>query len=112
MSYFAVIREAGPGWTDGNGTVDQPGVTDHVGFMNGLAEEGFVLFAGPLAGTEEGHLRALLVIDAETEGEIKRRLADDPWARTEQLAITSVEPWTIFVGAERLHSARTASHTA
>jgi hypothetical protein len=47
-------------------------------------------------------------LDAETEAEIKRRLADDPWARTERLRITSVEPWTVFVGAERLHLARAA----
>ena len=26
MSYFAVIREAGPGWTDGTGAFDQPDV--------------------------------------------------------------------------------------
>jgi uncharacterized protein YciI len=109
MSYFAVIREAGPAWLDGKGTMDQPGATDHAGFMNALAEEGFVLFAGPLAGTEHGRLRALLIVDAETEAEIKRRLADDPWARTERLQITSIEPWTIFVGTKRLHPARTAS---
>ena len=80
MSYFAVIREPGPGWTDGKGTTEQPGVTNHSKFMNGLAQEGFVLFAEPLAGTEHGRLLALLVIDAEAEAEIKRRLADDPWA--------------------------------
>jgi uncharacterized protein YciI len=109
MSYFAVIREAGPGWLDGKGTMDQPGTADHAGFMNALAEEGFVLFAGPLAGTEHDRLRALLIIDADTEAEIMRRLADDPWACTERLQITSIEPWTIFVGAKRLPPARTAS---
>ena len=29
MSYFAVTREAGPGWTDGMGAFEQPGVNDH-----------------------------------------------------------------------------------
>ena len=70
--------------------------------MNALADDGFVLFKGPLAGTEHGRLRALLVIDAESEGEINRRLADDPWASTEQLVIMSIEPWGILVGAQRL----------
>jgi uncharacterized protein YciI len=101
MSYFAVIREAGPGWTDG-GIAGQPAVNDHAGFMNALADEGFVLFAGPLAGTESGRLRALLIVDAETEDEIRSRLADDPWVHTEGLAITSIEPWKLIVGAERL----------
>ena len=47
--------------------------------MNALADEGFVLFAGPLAGTEHGRLRALLIVNADSEAEIHRRLADDPW---------------------------------
>jgi uncharacterized protein YciI len=101
MSCFAVIREAGPGWTDG-GIDGQPGVNDHAGFMNALADEGFVLLAGPLAGTESARLRALLIVDAETEDEIRSRLADDPWLHTDRLVITSIEPWNLIVGAKRL----------
>jgi len=101
MSYFAVIREAGPGWTQG-GIAGQPAVKDHAAFMNALADEGFVLFAGPLAGTESARLRALLIVDADTEDEIRRRLADDPWVHTDRLVITSIEPWNLIVGAERL----------
>jgi hypothetical protein len=63
MSYYAVIREAGPGWVDG-GIAAQPDVADHAAFMNGLADEGIVLFAGPLAGTETARLRVLLVSDS------------------------------------------------
>ena len=47
-------------------------------------------------------MRALLIVNADSEAEIHRRLADDPWVRTEQLAITSIEPWNLLVGAERL----------
>jgi len=101
MSYFAVIREAGPGWTEG-GIGAQAGVPDHAAFMNGLAEEGMVLFAGPLAGSESGRLRVLLIVDADGEEEIHRRLADDPWVRTERLVIASIETWNLMVGAERL----------
>jgi uncharacterized protein YciI len=109
MSYFAVIREAGPVWTDRKGITEQPGVNEHAAFMNALADKGLVLFAGPLAGTEHGRLRALLIMDAEGEAEIDRRLADDPWTSTGQLQITSIEPWNVFVGAERLSSAHTAT---
>jgi uncharacterized protein YciI len=101
MSYFAVIREAGQGWTDG-GIADQPAVNDHADFMNALAGEGFVMFAGPLAGTESGRLRALLIVDADSEGEIRGRLTEDPWVHTDRLVITSIEPWNVIVGAERL----------
>jgi uncharacterized protein YciI len=112
MSYFTVIREAGPSWTDGKGITGQPAVGDHAAFMNALADEGFVLFGGPLAGSEHGRLRALLIIDADSGAEIHRRLANDPWVLTEQLVTTSIEPWNVFVGAERLVTAHAATGAA
>ena len=89
MSVFVVIREAGPGWTDG-GAFDQPQVNDHAAFMNALA------------GSELGRIRALVVVDAESEADIHARLAEDPWAVSRLLVTVSVEPWTLFVGADRL----------
>ena len=106
MSLFAVTREAGPEWTDGKGAFEQPRVNDHVAYMNDLAEEGFVLFAGPLAGSEHGRIRVLLIANAGSEADIHRRLADDPWERTQQLLTTRVEPWNVFVGADRLRRPR------
>jgi uncharacterized protein YciI len=70
--------------------------------MNTLAEEGFVLFAGPLAGSEHDRIRVLLIADAGSQADIHRRLADDPWERTQRLVTTTVEPWNPLVGAERL----------
>jgi uncharacterized protein YciI len=102
MSLFTVTREAGPGWTDGHGIAGQEGMSAHAAFMDALASDGFVLFGGPLAGSEQGRLRALLVVDADSEAEIHRRLADDPWTRAERLRTVSVESWNPFVGAERL----------
>ena len=102
MSYFAVIREAGPAWTDGKGTFEQLGVNDHAMFMNGLSDQGVVLFAGPLAGSENGRIRAMVIMDVADEAEIHQRLADDPWTLSQHLAIVSVESWNLFVGAERL----------
>jgi uncharacterized protein YciI len=99
MSLFAVIREAGPAWIDGQGIAEQPAVSEHGAFMNALAEQEFVLFGGPLAGSELGRVRALLIVNAESEAEIHRRLADDPWVPTEQLITVSIEPWKILVGA-------------
>lgn len=104
MSYFVVTREAGPAWTDGKGITEQPAVSDHAAFMNALADQGFVLYGGPLAGTEQGRVRALLIVNADSEAEIRRRLADDPWASTEQLQTVSIETWNVFVGAERIHA--------
>ena len=101
MTTFAVIREAGPGWHEG-GIYEQPAVEEHAAFMTGLADCGFVLFAGPLAGTERGRVRALLIVNAEDEDDVRRRLAEDPWIPTEQLVTKRIEPWAILVGAELL----------
>jgi uncharacterized protein len=106
VSYFAVIREAGPAWAAG-GIFQQPSVTEHAAFMNALREQGLILFGGPLAGTEEGRVRVLLIMNADSEVEINRRLADDPWVPTEQLLTASIEPWKILVGAEQLAHAQT-----
>jgi uncharacterized protein YciI len=105
VSTFAVIREAGRGWGTG-GIYDQPAVNEHATFMNALADEGFLLLAGPVAGTERGRVRVLLIVDADGEDEIHRRLADDPWVSGAQLVTVSAEPWQILVGAERLAAAK------
>jgi uncharacterized protein YciI len=99
MSLFAVNREAGPEWTDGRGTLEQPGVEDHSAFMNELANDGLILVAGPLAGTESGgRIRVLLIADAESEAEVAERLTADPWERAGRITTTGIEPWTLFVG--------------
>ncbi len=107
MSLYSVIREAGPGYLDG-GIAAQPDVADHAAFMGALADQGLVLFAGPLAGTETGHLRALLIMSASDEDDIRNRLDDDPWTRTNRLVIKSIEPWNVILGAERLAAATIA----
>lgn len=98
MSLFAVHREAGEAWVDGQGAFDQAGMGDHAAFMTGLAGEGFVRFAGPLDGTENGRIRVLLIADAADEAEVLERLAADPWERTDRIKTTSIEPWTLLVG--------------
>jgi uncharacterized protein YciI len=101
MGYFAVIREAGTSWMPG-GIIGQQGLDDHAAFMGQLADEGFAIAAGPLAGSEQDRLRALVIVTAEDEGQIHSRLAEDPWTRSRQLRITSIEAWKLFVGGERL----------
>jgi hypothetical protein len=102
MGYFAVTRDAGPGWTEELGALEQPGVSDHAAFMNRLAEDGFVLFAGPLAGRGAERIRVLLIVDARSEREVYDRLSGDPWACSQALITSSVERWMLIVGADRL----------
>jgi uncharacterized protein YciI len=102
MSLFAVTREAGPDWTDGKGAFEQCGVKDHVAFMNSLADDGCVLFAGPLAGSESDRIRVLLIANAASEADVRHRLSDDPWEISRHVVTASVEPWNLLVGTARL----------
>jgi uncharacterized protein YciI len=99
VSLFAVTRAAGPAWTEGQGITEQPAVSELAALMTAIAEQVFVLYGGPLSGSEHGRVRVLLIVNAESEAEIHRRLADDPWVPTEQLRTVSIEPWKILVGA-------------
>ena len=103
MSTFAVIREAGPGWAEG-GIYEQPAVNEHAAFMNALADEASSSSPDRSPEPNTGASACCLIVDAEDEDEIHRRLADDPWVATEQLVTVSIEPWQILVGAERLSS--------
>jgi hypothetical protein len=44
----------------------------------------------------------MVIVDADDETEIHRRLADDSWTLSQHLVIVSIEPWNLFVGTERL----------
>jgi uncharacterized protein YciI len=106
VTYFAVTREAGPAWIDELGAFEQPAVAEHTAFMNALADEGVVRCAGPLSGTEHGRIRVLLIMAADDEDEVRRCLADDPWAKTDRLVTPRVEIWNLLVGNDQLHFAR------
>jgi uncharacterized protein YciI len=109
MSYYSVTRNAGPAWTDGKGAFEQPGASDHAAFMKALADEGFILFAGPLAGSEHGRIRVLVIADATGEADIRRRLAGDPWELTQRVVTSAIEPWNLLVGAHRLTPAQAST---
>jgi uncharacterized protein YciI len=92
---FLVRQAKGPAWAHGRGRRDQAGWDAHAEFVDALAEEGFVVLGGPI-GEGDGE-DALLVVSAAEEDEVRGRLAADPWAET-MLVITSVEPWSVWVG--------------
>ena len=63
--------------------------------MDALTEEGFVILGGPV-GEGDGE-EALLVVDAETEAEVRTRLAGDPWGE-DMLVTESIRPWSVLLG--------------
>ena len=78
MSYLPVTRTAGPAREDGKGAFSQPQANEHAAYMDTLADQGLLVFAGPLAGTEHDRIRVVLIADADSELAIRARLTDDP----------------------------------
>src|SRR5256885_9288135 len=93
--WFLVTQVAGPAWDYSRPRREQDGWDEHAAFVDGLAAEGVVVLGGPLGDPDSGP--ALLVFRADSEDEVRRRLADDPWMGT-ILTIQSVERWWIWVG--------------
>lgn len=95
MPFFVVLQEAGSAWDHSQPLEEQAGWSEHASFMNGLEAEGFVVLGGPYG--EHPH-RALLIINAADENEIRARLADDPWSATSTLRTAEVASWEIRLG--------------
>lgn len=66
---------------------------DHAAFMEALTEEGFVILGGALGGSAG----AMLIVDAPGESEIRKRLAEDPWERSDHLVIERINSWMILL---------------
>jgi uncharacterized protein YciI len=94
VEYYLVERAKGSAWDHTRPRREQPGWDEHAAFMDGLAEDGFVVLGGPVGeGDGEG---ALLVVEAHSEAEVRSRLADDPWPE-EVLTVESVRRWSVLL---------------
>src|SRR5438105_14916261 len=92
---FLVTEVPGPQWDRARPRREQDGWDEHASFVDALVSEGLVVLGGPLGDPDFGP--ALLVFHAESEDEIRRRLADDPWLDT-ILTVESIQRWSIWVG--------------
>lgn len=78
--YFLVKRTHGPSWDPSRLRREQDGWDAHAAFMDRLVENGFVVLGGPV-GEGDGDY-ALQVVEANSEAQVRARLADDPGERT------------------------------
>jgi len=95
MVFFVVIEEQGPGWDPKRVMQEQKGWADHAKFTDALEAEHFVVLGGALKYSKH---RAMLIVNASSEQELRRRLADDPWMRTGVLRTLEIYPWEILLG--------------
>ena len=97
MTFFVVLRRAGPGWVEGLPVERQTGWDEHAAFMDALVDRGFVVLGGPLADER----RVVLAVEAPTEQDVRATLARDPWSGS-LLVVDTVERWTVRLdGRER-----------
>ena len=91
---FAVMLNHGPAYQRGLPLESQTEWDAHAKFMDKLVDDGVVKLGGPLKGTSE----VLLILRAQSEDEIRQRLAPDPWHRMDLLRVARIMPWTIRLG--------------
>jgi uncharacterized protein YciI len=90
MMFLVVLRRSGPDYDHSKPLEEQSGWGEHAAFMDGLAEDGFIVLGGPLAD----EVRTAHAVEAGSEDEIRETLARDPWSDS-HLVVDSIDPWTI-----------------
>ncbi len=93
MAHFALILVHGPGWDTSCGIREQRGWDEHAEFMDGLVADGFILLGGPIGDGQQ----TLHLVEADDEHAVRRRLAEDPWARDALLELGSVQAWALWL---------------
>jgi uncharacterized protein YciI len=101
--YFLVRQARGRSWDPSRGRREQSGWTEHAAFIDALSERGRIPLGGPVGDVDGQH--AVLVVEGGSENEARALFADDPWMNS-ILRIESVEPWTLWIGADRLSPPR------
>jgi uncharacterized protein YciI len=96
MTFFVVLRRAGPDWDPSRPLEQQSGWPEHAAFMDDLVDTGFVVLGGPLADEH----RVVLAIEAGSEDDVRATLARDPWSGT-HLVVDTVDAWTIRLDGRR-----------
>jgi hypothetical protein len=91
----------GPSWDDARRIREQDGWEDHAAFMDRLVEEeGLIIVGGPVGtGEHTAHL-----IESEDPGEIRARLAEDPWAKDNHLMVGALDPWALWLDGRKHHA--------
>src|SRR5262245_4522250 len=106
--YYAVTMEWGPGREAALPMREQPRWDEHAAFMDGLADDGFVVLGGPLDDAS----RALLIVNAASERAVRARLAADPWMPLGIRRIAKIERWEILLSAGWMRGKRPTARGA
>jgi uncharacterized protein YciI len=96
-SLFVVRSSAGRNRDLSKGTREQDWWDEHAAFIDALVADEFIALGGPFP--DEGG--AMIVVHAESEADVRDRLASDPWYEHELLHLESIQRWELFI--DELH---------
>lgn len=95
---FAAIVERTSKWDPAKPPQEQDGFALHVKYMGSLEAEGFIVVAGLLQKSND----VLFLFRAESETEVRRRLAEDPWQQDGHARLVRLEELNVRTGPAEL----------
>jgi uncharacterized protein YciI len=93
---FLVSQEHGGPWDWSKGLEEQALFAEHARFVDDLVREGVIVLGGPL-----DEKLVLLVVDAQSEEDVRAHFLADPWVTNGMVAITAIRPWTVLLDSSR-----------
>lgn len=93
-TFFALVKRTEK-WDHTKEAYEQPGFSDHAGYMGALEASGFIAMAGLLTPSED----VAFVFLADSEEEVRETLAQDPWQRSGQAKLIRLEEAQFRIGA-------------
>ncbi len=96
MAIFVVTRTQGAGWDAARAPNKQDDWAGHAEMLDQMHDDGFVIYAGPLVGTNP--FQAMLVVRAESQQDVRDAFSEDPWVLKEITTISSIVEWNVRLG--------------
>lgn len=92
---FAAFVHRADAWIPGLAPQEQVGFADHARFVGELEASGFIAQAGLMQPSND----VLFVFRAESEAEVRQRMAQDPWQKDGHARLGRVEEVLFRIGA-------------
>ena len=98
-TFVGIVERTGK-WDPARPPQEQDGFELHLKYMGSLETEGFIVVAGLMQKTND----VLFFFRAESEAEVRRRLAEDPWQQDGHTRLVRLEELAVRTGPVELKS--------
>lgn len=92
---FVGIVERTAKWDNAKEAHEHEGFADHAAYMDGLTKEGFIAMAGLMLASSE----VLFVFLADSEADVRAKMAQDPWQKSGMARLVRLEEAMFRIGA-------------